>query len=129
MTVEIKAKKTQMIIEKIKNILGHKKPTTRLLPSVISSCISLFPALPLGKLYSRNLEKEKTKALKLHQGNFSSKLGTFNSLAVQELYWWLQHIPKACRHIHLTKIDFTICTDASELGWEATDGCFPIGGR
>ena len=110
-------------------MLGHKKHTTRQLASVIGSCISLFPTLPLGKLHYRNLEKEKTKALKLHQGNFNPKLGTLNSLAVQELHWWLQHIPKACRHIHLPKINFTIYADASELGWGATDECFPIGGK
>ena len=61
--------------------------------------------------------------------NFYSKLETLNSLADQKFHWWLQHIPKACRHIHLPKIDFTIYTDASELGWGATNGCFPIGER
>ena len=82
------------------------------------------PPIRQAALY--NLEKERTKALKLHQGNFNSKLDTLNSLAVQELHCWLQHIPKACRHIHLPKIDFAIYTDASELGWGATDGCFSI---
>ena len=98
MAIKINPKKSQIIIEKIKNFLDHKKPTTTQLASVIGSYISLFPALTLGKLHYRNLEKEKTKALKLHQGNFNSKLGTLNSLAVQELHWLLQHIPKACRH-------------------------------
>ena len=129
MTVKINPKKSQIIIEKIKNFLDHKKPSTRQSPSVIGSCISLFPVLPLGKLHYTNLEKEKTKALKLHQGNFNSKLGTLNSLAVQELHCCFQHIRKACRHIHLPKIDFTIYADTSELGWGATDGCFPIGKR
>ena len=87
MTVEINPKKSQIIIKKIKNLLGHKKHTTRQLASVIGSCISLFPTLPLGKLHYRNLEKEKTKALKLHQGNFNPKQGTLNSLTVQELHW------------------------------------------
>ena len=129
MTIKINPKKSQIVIEKIKNFLDHKKPTTRQLASVTGSCIYLFPALPLGKLHYRNLEKEKTKALKLHQGNFNPKLDTFNSLAVQELHLWLQHIPKACTHIHLPKIDVTIYTDASKSGWRSTDGCFPVGER
>ena len=87
MTVEINPQKNQIIIKKIKNFLGHKKPTIRQLALVIGSSISLFLSLPLGKLRYRNLEKEKTKALKLHQGNFSSMLGTLNSLAVHDLYW------------------------------------------
>ena len=58
-------------------------PTTRQLASVIGSCISLFLALSLGKIYYRNLEKKKTTVLKLNQGNFNSKLGTLNSSTVQ----------------------------------------------
>ena len=56
-------------------------------------------------------------------------MGTLNSVAVQELHWWIQNSPKACRHIHLPKHDFTIYTDASKLGWRAIDGCFPVGER
>ena len=129
MTIKINPIKSQVIMEEIKNLLDRKKPTTRQLTSVIGSYISLFPALQLGKLHYRKFEKEKTDTLKLHQGNFDSKLGTLNSLTVQELHQWLQHIPKACRHILLIKIDFTIYRDANELGWGATDRCFPIGGR
>ena len=115
--IKINPKKSHTIIERIKNFLDHKKPTTEQLALVIGSCISLFPALPLGKLHYRNLAKEKTKALKLHQGNLKSKLGMLNSLAVQEMHWWLHYIPKACMHIHLPKVDFlTIFTDACELG-------------
>ena len=73
-------------------MLDHKKPITRQSPWVIDPCISLFPAHPLDKPHNRNLQKEKTKALKLHQGNFNSKLATMNSLAVQELHWWLHHV-------------------------------------
>ena len=68
MNVKINPKKSHIIIEKIKNFLDHKKATTRKLASVIGSCISLFSALPLGKLHYGNLEKEKTKALKTIKG-------------------------------------------------------------
>ena len=44
MAVKINPKKSQIIIEKIKNFLDHKKPKTRQLASVIGSYISLFPA-------------------------------------------------------------------------------------
>ena len=87
MTLRINPIKSQKIMEKNKNFLDYQKPMTRQLASVISSCISLLPAFPLGKLHYRNLEKEEqTKALELHQGNFNSKLGTLNCLAAQELH-------------------------------------------
>ena len=82
MNVKINPKKSHIIIEKIKNFLDHKQPTTRQLTSVTDSCISLFQTLPLRKVHYRNLVKEKTKALKLHQRNLISKLGMLNSLAV-----------------------------------------------
>ena len=41
----------------------------------------------------------------------------------------LENIPKACRNIHLPKVDFTIHTDASESGLGATHKFSPIGGR
>ena len=59
MTVRINPIKSQKNMEKTKNFLDYQKPTTRGLLSVISLCISLFPALPLGKLHYRNLEKEE----------------------------------------------------------------------
>ena len=85
-TVEINPIKGQLNMKKIKNFLDHKKPTTKQLASAIGSCISLFPALLLGKLHYRNLEKEKTKVLKLHQANFNSNLATINAFEVQELH-------------------------------------------
>ena len=129
MTVEINEMKSQAIINKIEAFLIHKKPTVRLLASVIGSCISLLPALPLGKLHYRNLEKEKTKALKLNKGNFNGKVKNLNPQAIKELYWWLKNIPRACRNIHLPQVDFVIYTDASETGWGATDSVSPIGGK
>lgn len=36
--------------------------------------------------------------------------------AEQEFQQWLHHIPKASRDIVLPKVDFTLTTDASELG-------------
>ena len=83
MTVKINPIERQIIMEKIKNFLDHQKPTTRQLSSVIGSCISLFLALSLGKIYYRNLEEKKTTVLKLNQGNFNSKLRTLNSSTVQ----------------------------------------------
>ena len=46
-----------------------------------------------------------------------------------ELHWRLKEIPKEYRNIHLPKVDFVIHTDASQAGWEATDGNNPTGGK
>ena len=45
------------------------------------------------------------------------------------MHWWLENIPKACRDIHLPKVDFTIHTDVNGSGLGGTDEFSPIGGR
>ena len=63
MTVTINKDKMIAITNKIKLLMATTFPTIRRLASVIGSVISLFPAIPLGKLHYRALEKDKTVAL------------------------------------------------------------------
>ena len=129
MTVTISKDKMIAITNKIKMLMATTFPTIRRLASVIGSVISLFPAIPLGKLHYRALEKDKTVALKKASGNFDKIVEKISVEAIGELNWWLTEIPQARRNIHLPDIDFTIHTDASEIGWGATDGNNPTGGK
>ena len=63
-TISITKGKTGAIILKIRMFLENKSPTIGELASVIGLIISLFPAIPFGKLHYRALEKDKTNALK-----------------------------------------------------------------
>ena len=60
MTISITKGKTEAIILKIRRFLENKSSKIRELASVIGSVISLFPAIPFGKLHYRALEKDKT---------------------------------------------------------------------
>ena len=62
--------KTEAIVCKIERFLENKSPTIRKLASVIDSVISLFPAIPFGKLHYKALEKDKTNVLRKFAGNF-----------------------------------------------------------
>ena len=128
MTISITKGKTEAIILKIRRFLENKSPKIRELASVIGSVISLFPAIPFGKLHYRALEKDKTNALKKFAGNFDKQISQISYKASMELHWWLKEIPKPCTNIHLPKVDFVIHTDASQTGWGATDGNNPTGG-
>ena len=70
MTVTISKDKMTAITNKIKKLMAATFPTVRRLASVIGSVIFLFPAVPLGKLHYRALEKDKTVALKKESENF-----------------------------------------------------------
>ena len=90
----------------VKFQLENKSPTIRELDSVIGSVISLFPAIPFGKLNYRALEKDKTNALKMFAGNFDKQISQISYEASMELHWWFKKIPKACTNIHVPKVDF-----------------------
>ena len=66
MTVTISKDKMIAITNKIKKLMAATFPTVRRLASVIGSVISLFPAVPLGKLHYRALEKTKLLLLQKH---------------------------------------------------------------
>ena len=84
---------TEATILKIRRVLENKSPTIRLLVSVVGSVISLFPAIPFGKLHYRALEKDKTNALKKFAGNFDKQISRISYKASMELHWWLKEIP------------------------------------
>ena len=57
MTIEIKGDNAAHILLKIRKFLQNLSPTIRKLASVVGSVISIFPAVPLGKLHYQALEK------------------------------------------------------------------------
>ena len=67
-------------------------------------------------IHYRALEKDKTVDLKKSSGNFDKIVEKISVKEFDELNLWLTEIPQARRNIHLTDIDFTIHTDASEIG-------------
>ena len=129
MTVTISKEEMIANTNKIKNLMAATLPTIRQLTFVIGPVISLFPAVPLGKLHFIAFEKDKTIVLKKAYGNFDKIVAKISVKAINELNWWLAEIPYARRNIHLPDIEFTIHADASEIGWEATDGKNPTGGK
>ena len=128
MTIEINREKAEHILLKIRKFLQNPSPTIRKLASVVGSVISIFPAIPLGKLHYRALEKEKISLLKEKCGNYEAKILSLNKHAIEDLKWWLGAIPNAKNNINTPQTDFEINTDASETGWGATDGSNPTSG-
>ena len=54
--------------------LRKGKITLRTLASVIGNFVASFPAVPLGSFFNRNLEHQKIKGLKLHNGKFDTNI-------------------------------------------------------
>ena len=101
---------------KIRKFFRIAAPAIRQLSSIVGSVISLFPAIPLGRLHYRVLEREKMSLLRKAGGNFDVKINSLNEFVKDELNWWLESIPKAMADMLLPEVDFIINTDASESG-------------
>ena len=64
MAISITNRKTEVIVSKFRKSLESKSSTIRELASVIGSIVSLFPAIPFGKLHYRVFKKDKNSVLK-----------------------------------------------------------------
>ena len=115
---------------KVRKFLKNPFPTIWKLALVVKSVISIFLAIPLGKLHQENnlaLEK-KISLLKEKCRNDEAKILSLNKHAIEDLKWWLGTIPNAKNIINTPQVDFEINTDASETGWGAIVGSNPTWG-
>lgn len=109
-------------------LLQIKSVTIRAVASVIGKLVATFPAVEYGRLHYRELEKEKSAALKKVHGHFDRPM-RISQMAKEELIWWSNNIDRAIRHINKGKITIRLTSDASGLGWGATDDNVQTGGR
>lgn len=72
MTVSITNQKAEKMIGLCKDFLKCKTNTIRDLSAIIGNLVASFPAVTHGKLFYRQLENEKIKALKEAKGQFDA---------------------------------------------------------
>ena len=128
MTVKLTQSKKDEINQLCRILLTEQCYTIRVVASVIGKLVAAFPAVQYGKLHYRELEREKSYALKQHHGHFD-RVMSLSNLAKADILWWLSNVNKAYRIIGIHDHTLTITSDASGLGWGATNGKTHIGGR
>lgn len=111
-------------------LLKKKRFTVRELAQVIGQMVAAFPAVQWGPLYYRQLEKDKSEALKCNEGNFEALI-TLSDAGREELEWWIENITTAFVSLKKNEPSVEIKTDASTTGgWGATcDSTSQTGGR
>ena len=67
-------------------------PTMQQLSSIIGSVISLFPAIPLGRLHYRALEREKNSLLRKAGGNFDVKINSLKLVSAIFIIFLFFHL-------------------------------------
>ena len=128
MTVTLPVDKKAKIVDMCTELYCQPAPTIRQVAKVIGNLVAAFPAVQFGPLYYRALECDKTMALKQNRGHFDRHMKLSHE-AKQELNWWIHNINKSVKHINQRKPDLELETDASGLGWGATDLQTHTGGR
>ena len=127
MTIELTKEKKEKIVNHYEEALSNRVISIRQLAKVIGNLVAAFPAVPNGKLYYRELEREKIYALRSNRGDFDKKF-PISDKACQDLIWWKDNIISSIENIRKPEIDITIHTDASLIGWGITNGHSSNGG-
>ena len=129
MTIKLTAKKTQTLLELIQKALqSQTKIKIRDIAQIIGHMVSAFPAIQYGPLYYRNLEHDKTAALKLSKGNYDAFM-SISKLGLIELTWWQNNISTSYKSIITPPVDVIIYSDAPLKGWGAAFEDMSTGGH
>jgi hypothetical protein len=121
MTVRPTEEKCASLVELCKWALTKAEITIQDVASITGKIVSMFPGAQFGPLHYRELEKEKTTALKLCKGNWKAKM-TLSTGAKADIEWCLLHAHQVYRLINKGSYDMTLSSDASGLGWGISDG-------
>ena len=89
--------------------------TIRELAKFIGNLVASMEVVPYGRLFNRQLERDKNKSLQQNKGNFEANI-TLSDLSKKELTWWENNIMTATKSLKKPSIDTTIYTDASLEG-------------
>ena len=89
--------------------------------------VAACPAVKYGWLYTKNLDREKVKALEKSMGNYKSKMIISKEIK-NDICWWIQNIPDSNKSFDIESYSKVIYTDASDSGWGATDNTKEIFG-
>ena len=102
-----------------KFLQSSKLYTIRRVASLIGLLVSSLPGVEIGPLHYRSLEADKDYHLRMHQSNFDA-LMSLSAESLEDLNWWVFHLPSASENIYHSPPNIILHTDASGIGWGTT---------
>ena len=127
MTIRLTERKALLIKDLCEKLYSYKKTTIRTVAVLVGKMVSSFPGVKYGKLFYRQLDNEKTMALKENHGNFEAKMKV-SQLAKDDLTWWINNIVHSYSDIVPSNPDITVFSDASKSGWGGACVARPLQG-
>ena len=129
MAVTLSSEKALKIKNACLDLKTKKKTTIRQLAQVIGQIVAAFPAVLWGPLFYRDLEKNKSEALKKNKGNVEAWT-CLSKDAEEELDWWIKNVESSFSPLQTTEPEIELKTDASSSGgWGAVCLSQQTGGR
>ena len=117
MTIELTEKRKNKLIKACELVASNENVTIRILASLIGLMVSSMIAIPMGRLYYRELEGLKIKSLKRFK-NWDHNIN-INVQCLVEISWWEENIQNCTTPIHRGKPRLVITSDASRKGFGA----------
>ena len=95
--------------------LAHTLSISELV-KLIGNLVASMEAVHYGRLFYKQLERDKIKSLQQNKSNFKAKI-VLSDLSKKELTWWKNNIMTASKSLKKLPVDTKISTDASLEGW------------
>ena len=111
MAVKLTTEKKKSLHEACNDLLLHKTQAIRRVAQVIGMIVSILPGVEYGGSHYRNLEREKTSAIKSNKGSFDGNM-TFSERARTAFQWLCTNFPNSYNEITKGTPSLTIKTDA-----------------
>ena len=128
MTVRLTSEKCSKIKSAINSVLGQNQLTIQDVAELVGQLVATFPGVPFGKLYYRQIDNEKTQALKAAKGDFSHSM-SLSQDAVSDLKWWHKNIDSCFTKIESKNPSVSLKTDASNFGFGGCTDTASISGQ
>ena len=116
MTVTLSQSKVENIKHVYKDLLTRTQPTIREVAVVIGKFVASCPGVAMGPLFYRQVENDKTTALKFHHDNYDKSM-VLSPTAGSDLQWWVENIENVSKPILQGNPSYTLYTDASLQEW------------
>ena len=128
MTSQLTVDRQHEIRDLGQKLLGRQDLPIYEVATFVGKIVAAFPGAQYGKLHYRALEKDKSCALMLYKGNYQTRMNLSEDAKV-EIRWWILNITQCTRTLLERTPSLRLQTDASGLGWGASDGTTHIGGK
>ena len=128
MTIKLTSDKKQKVMHACKTLQLTATHTIREVARVLGLIVSSFSAVMHGPLHYRQIEREKSLAVKTNKGDYDSQM-SLSLQAKTELQWWVDNIDNSFNVIKHEPPSIVINTDASKIGWGGVLGDITCGGH